>query len=255
MPIVTTDLKVYGSLNTLSDGGAIDTSAAKKIGTNGKFNDGAGANVFPDVTGDQAAAGIVLYRKVFLRNEHVTLSLQRPFTWFTAQVNILSADQASIGRGVDDANDNDPVQANLTQLTANAVIAIVSDGVDTRVVTVEGTDTTGAFQSEAITLNGATEVVGLKTFQKIYAAFVTATSATRTVTIKQGSGGATRGTVAPNKVISFIFFQPATKTAGLPSPDIAPNADAGEWLKLNIPAGAPAGAYSFTVKSEGDSAA
>lgn len=101
-----------------------------------------------------------------------------------------------------------------TQLTANSVIAVVSDGADTRVVTIAGRNAAGARVTEALTLNGATEVVGTTTFERILKVTVGAADAARTITVKQGSAGPTRATIPINEIGVFaLFIESASETA------------------------------------------
>lgn len=92
-----------------------------------------------------------------------------------------------------------------TQLLANSTLAYVSSAADTRQVTVTGRDTTGAPQSETITLNGVTVVSGAKVFERILTAQVAATGATQTVTIG-GSGVGNLGQIPPKETGFFCMF-------------------------------------------------
>ena len=121
-----------------------------------------------------------------------------------------SDDTSTTGGAIDTAD-----RPDFTQLTANAVIAVVSDGADTRTVTVEGRNAAGAIDTEALVLNGATEVVGAKTFERILTLTLSATSGTRTVTVKQGSGGATRATIGINETSRTAFFRRSASEAGI----------------------------------------
>ena len=103
---------------------------------------------------------------------------------------------------------------DFTQLTANAVIAVISDGADVRTVTIEGRSAAGAVVSEVITLNGAVEAVGATTFERILTITLSATDAARTVTVRQGAGGATRATVNVNETTrTMLFRRSASETA------------------------------------------
>ncbi len=259
MAILTTDLKEYKSLNTDSDGGAIS-------GT--EVTDNVDNNLFTDITGDEAAAGGTEYRKIFRKNTHATLTWQNVVSWLQSQPTNAAL---SFGFGLDHADDNAGAQGNMTAFGANAVVAVVSDGADTRQVTVVGEDASGNRQTENLTLNGTTEVVGSLTFSKLYAVYAASLDAARTVTIKQGSGGTTRGTIGPNKKISFIWYgrkitagvpadaeggNMATKAAGMKNGNIAAAGNFGLWYRLQWAAGAGAvTANSTQVKSEGDTAA
>lgn len=95
----------------------------------------------------------------------------------------------------------------LTQFSANAVAAILSDGADTRQVTVYGRLATGVYDNEVLTLNGAVEVVGAKTWERIVKVVAASSSGARTVTFRQGSGGPTRGTIAISETELTIMFK------------------------------------------------
>ena len=120
-------------------------------------------------------------------------------------------DTSTTGGAIDTAD-----RPEFTQWTANAVAAVVSDGADTRTVTVEGRLATGAIDSEVLTLNGTTEVVGAKTFERVLTITLSATSGTRTVTVRQGSGGATRATIGINETSrTALFRRSASSTSGI----------------------------------------
>lgn len=102
-----------------------------------------------------------------------------------------------------------------TQLTANVTPAMISDGTDTRTVTIWGRDATGAIVSEAKALTSAVEVVFATTFERILKVIMSAGDATRTVLIKQGSGGATRVTVGPNITLVKLLTYNAASGASI----------------------------------------
>jgi hypothetical protein len=109
---------------------------------------------------------------------------------------------------------NTQVKPEFTQMTANSVIAIVSDGADTRNVTITGRRPNGVIDSETLTLNGTTEVVGTKTFERLLKVMASTTSASRTITIKQGSGGSTLGTIEPNMLgFRIVFYNSKSESA------------------------------------------
>ncbi len=259
MAIVSTDLKEYKSNSANSDGG--DITATEVV-------DNTDNNLFTDITGDEAAAGGTEYRKAFRKNTHGSLTWQNVVTWLQSQPTNAAL---SFGFGINHADDADGAQGNMSAFSANAVVAVVSDGADTRQITVVGEDASGNRQSEVLTLNGTTEVVGALTFSKLYGAYASALSGSRIVTIRQGSGGTTRGTIGINKKISFIWYgrrysggspvdaeggNMASKATGLKYGDIATATNFGIWYRLTWPAGAGAvTANSSQVKSEGDTAA
>jgi hypothetical protein len=100
-----------------------------------------------------------------------------------------------------------------TQWTANAVVAVVSDGTDTRTLNVEGRSPTGSIVTDAIVLNGTTEAVGTVTFERILKLSLSTTDASRTVTIRQGAGGPTRATIDPNERFRFAHFKRSASEA------------------------------------------
>jgi hypothetical protein len=101
----------------------------------------------------------------------------------------------------------------LDQFSANAVAAVVSDGADTRTVTITGRLASGVVDTEVLTLNGTTEVVGAKTWERVLSAVASATSGTRTITVRQGTGGTTRATITPNETTRHIAFQQAASSS------------------------------------------
>lgn len=103
----------------------------------------------------------------------------------------------------------------ITDLSANDRVSVQSDGADTRTVTVFGRLATGAIDSEAIVLSGASWVDGAKTFERILK--VTTTSdATRTVTVaKYAAGGHTPTLCTIDPLITAVrrlFYDSASET-------------------------------------------
>lgn len=121
------------------------------------------------------------------------------------------SDDVSTTGGAIDTTD----RPDITQLTANAVIAVISDGADTRTVTVQGRNAAGAIISDVITLNGAVEAVGVLTFERILTITLSASSGTRTVTVRQGAGGATRATIGLNETTRTSLFRQSASEAGI----------------------------------------
>lgn len=127
-------------------------------------------------------------------------------TWSSA--NMPEADNTTSGGARSTTS-----RPTLTQWAANAVAAVISDGADTRTVTVTGRLTTGEIDTEALVLNGAVEAVGAKTWERILKVVIGATSGTRTVTLRQGAGGATRATIGPNEDTRVTLFQRSASEA------------------------------------------
>ncbi len=233
MPIVDSDIKTYKSINADSDGGAIDTG---RLITSGVLN-----NVFPSLTGAEQLSGGTRYRKVFRRNEHGSLTWTAVKSWIYQQPGNATL---SVGWGINHADDNDGLMGNMTAFSASALVAIISDGADTRTVNIEGETTGGLYQTEALVLNGAMQVVGALTFAKVYAAWVSALDASRTVTIRQGAGGTARGTITPNKKICWLWrlsTEIDTEAEGFRRGNIASLGNYGIWLRKVWAANATAG--------------
>lgn len=84
MPIVSADIEYRLS------GGAANTSPAAALGGamstagGGVITSAALHNLFDAVTGDEAAAGDVEYRGIYIRNNHGTLTLLDPKIWISS---------------------------------------------------------------------------------------------------------------------------------------------------------------------------
>ena len=223
-------------------------------------------NLFPDVTASQASSGLTLYRKFFRKNTSAT------DTWYNVVLFIQKQptnSALSIGLGIDNSNDSDATQGNMVAMSANAQIALVSSGADTRTVTLQGLDANSNPISETKTLQGTTEVLSTNTFSKLYLAYASATNASNTVTIKQGSGGSTLGTIGPNTISSFLWFgkkvdntqtivnaeggDVSSYSTGIKVGDITVGGNVGIWCRLGVPAGASAVGNNTTfVQSQGE---
>ncbi len=246
MPIVSADIKTYKSINTDSDGGAIDTS---RLITSGVDN-----NLFPDITGAELTAGGTRYRKCFRKNEHASLSWLNVRSYAPVQPSNATV---SIGVGIDHADDADGLQGNMTAFSAAAKVALVSNGADTRTATILGERSDGVYQTEAVVLNGAAEVVSVLTFGAVYAVYLSALDGARTVTVRQGASGTTRGTIGPNKKICWLWRATSlidTYAEGFKHGNILATGTLGIWVRKVWAAGAAAGtAFTFRVNTDGDS--
>lgn len=96
MSIASSDLQLFKSANANSTGGVISGVQIVDSTLN---------NLFPDVTGDEAATGKEDYRKAFIKNNHSTLTLMNPVLWLARQAQ--DDDVISIALGT--ANDSDPI--------------------------------------------------------------------------------------------------------------------------------------------------
>jgi hypothetical protein len=105
----------------------------------------------------------------------------------------------------------------LTQLSANAVIAAISDGADVRNLTIAARKADGSLVTETKALTGAVEITFAVngTVERIESAVLGATDAARTVTLRQGAGGAAIGTILPNETTRHIRFRNAASAASI----------------------------------------
>jgi len=168
------------------------------------------------ITDAERIAGGSRIKKFCTFNNHATDAYTLPGVWVTPATGVTD----EIGLGFDDGDDDDSTQGNMTAFGANAVVALISDAADTRTVTVYGLTAAGAAQSEAIVLTGAVEVLGLLTFSAVYAAKVSATGA-QTVTLKQGSGGTTRGTIGPTFKCCWLWLSANSQGAAILTANLA----------------------------------
>jgi hypothetical protein len=155
-------------------------------------------------------AGGTRIKKYCVLNDHATDAYTLPGIWVSPATGITD----EIGLGYDDGDDATSTQGNMTAFGANAVVALISSTTDTRTVTVTGLDAAGAPQTEAIVLTSAVEVLGLLTFSKVYGAKLSATGA-QTVTLKQGTGGTTRGTMGASTKCCWLWIAANTQGAAI----------------------------------------
>jgi hypothetical protein len=101
----------------------------------------------------------------------------------------------------------------LTQFTAAAKLSLTSDGSDVRSATVDYRDATGALLQEVIVLTSAVEKLSTATMSRIERVALSATDVARTVTLKQGTGGTTIGTITPNETTRHIRFRNSASAA------------------------------------------
>jgi hypothetical protein len=228
-----------------TDGGAIDTG--REI-VSGVLN-----NLFPDLSAAELAAGGTRYRKLFRRNEHATETWGAVRTYIAQQPGNAAI---AMGVGINHADDNDGAQGLLQPFTAAARVALASDGADTRDVTVVG-EVAGVLTSETVALNGASEVLTAATFDagRLYHVYVASLSGTRTVTIRQGSGGTVRGTIGTNKKIAFTFLAGSDidqLLEGFQHGNVAPSGVVAIWLRKTWLSGAGGGSgFAVVLASEG----
>lgn len=241
MSVGDSDLQHLYSASAGSTGGAITGSGP----TSGVKND-----VWADVLNAARLAGGTSYIKTFFKNNHGTDDWLLPIMYiplFPVNMTLL------IGLGVNASTDDDPLQGNMTAFGAGARVALISDGADTRVCNVWGI-VGGVATMEQVTLTGAVEVLSVATFTTVWRVDPASTSATRTVLVKQGTGGTVRGTIGPNKRGCFLWVSAGTAIAsGIKLPNLAAGQSYGCWRKLSWTAGAGAvKPDELRVKVEGD---
>jgi len=83
-------------------------------------------------------------------------------------------------------------------LSSRETLEVVSDGADTRNVTIVGRNYGGEKVIDVIELNGTTVVVGNVEFYTVLEILLSATSATRTVSVRQNSDNTVLQTIGPN---------------------------------------------------------
>lgn len=228
MPVSTSDIAHLESANGDSEGGAITGSGI----TSGVTN-----NVWPDVTDSERIAGIVRYRKTFWKNNHGSDAMVNPVVYYSVGPTNAAL---VLGLGVDSSDDDDATQGNMTAWGASAVVSLTSDGADTRVATTYGVDGSSVPTTEAVALTGASEVLSVNTYSKVWAVWLASESGSRIVTVKQGAGGTTRGTIGLNKKICWLWVSASSKGAGIALPDLASAQNYGVWRRLTVTAGAGA---------------
>lgn len=232
MPVALGDVLEYTSAASGSTGGAITGSTITSAVKN---------NVEPDVLDAARIAGGVDYRKTFWKNNNGSDPVQVPILWTPVDPTNMTL---AIGLGVNSSNDADPGQGNMTAWSSTGHVALVSDTAgDVRVATIFGMDNSGTPVpvTETVTLNGLTEVLSVAIYSKVWAVFLSASDAGKIVTVKQGSGGTTRGTIGHSKVACWIWVtSPTSLGAGIALVDLPAGQSYGVWRKLTWVAAAGA---------------
>jgi hypothetical protein len=203
-------------------------SSAGGANTGTPYSNAKGAFI-PNIADVDRLAGGTVYRKWFLENIAPVDSLISPSVWIQGEPRYMTE---HIGLGFDSSDDTDSAQGNMTAFGANAVVALVSSAADTRTATIWGLNASGSPLSEDVVLNGTSEVLSVATFSKVYAVMLSATNAGLTVTVKQGTGGTTRGTIGPSKKCCWLWVEPLNKGAGIRLPDLAAGSNYGFWDRI-----------------------
>ena len=189
-------------------------------------------SMMPAITDAERVAGGTRTKKYCAFNDHATDAYTLPGVWVAPATGVTD----EIGLGYDDGDDATSTQGNMTAFGANAVVALISSTTDTRTVTVTGLDAAGDPQTEAIVLTSAVEVLGLLTFSAVYGAKVSATGA-QTVTLKQGTGGTTRGTIGPTFKGCWLWIAANSQGAAIMLASLAAQTAYAFWWRQTWAAG------------------
>lgn len=118
-------------------------------------------------------------------------------------------DVSTVGGAVNTAGR--PLDVDLASVSS---LEVVSDGADTRTITLRYRDAAGVLQTtSAITLNGTTPVALGVSAERIIEATLSTTSASRTVVLRIAGGGATQHTFNPNETKARRKFVAAVSGA------------------------------------------
>jgi hypothetical protein len=128
---------------------------------------------------------------------------------FYSSASVPTDDTSTTGGAIDAT-----MRVGLTQFSASAKLALISDGADTRNVDIVGRLASGVVASETVALTNAVEVLSANTYERILSIKAQTTSGTRVVTCKQGSGGSTVATIPLNEKGVHIQFQKSTSESG-----------------------------------------
>lgn len=101
----------------------------------------------------------------------------------------------------------------ITDIAATDTVQVLSDGADTRTVTVVGRNAAGAIVQENLVLNGTTPVTGTNSYERILKVTLSAADGSRTVTVRRTTGGATIVTLGPNLTKAIRLFYDSTSEA------------------------------------------
>jgi hypothetical protein len=217
--VLDTEILFQSSASGASAGGAntgVDYSNVK-----GAF--------FANIADVARLAGGTVTKKWFLFNDSPLDSLISPSVWLQTMPRYITEE---LGLGFDSASDADAAQGNMTAFSTDAVVSLRSSASDTRLASIWGLDAVGAPLKEDVTLTGTSEVLSVGTFSVVYAVNLASIDAGLTVTVKEGAGGTTRGTIGPSKLCCWLWLTVASKGAGIRLPDLAAQTAYGFWDRL-----------------------
>lgn len=226
MTLSNADLVWYRSLTGDSEGGAISGVAITTAVDN---------NLFPDLNSADLLAGGTRYRKIYVANNSGSDTWLEPVIWNSVAPSNMTE---TIGLGSDSSDDTNAAGGALTQWSANAILQALSDGADTRTLTIHGLNSLGVPTTEDIVLNGTTPVNSTTTWSIIYGVYASALSGSRTVTVKQAAAGTVRGTIPTSLVSLWVWVTASTKTNGIHHVDVGAGTNIPIWRRQVWIAGA-----------------
>lgn len=224
MSVSASDIFLYKSSSGASAGG----------GVTGTVITNATGDLFASLSDAERAAGGTRYKKWFLGNDHATDNLLTPKIWISQSPTGFNADQ--IGVGFDDADDATSGMGTLTAFSGNAVVGLVSSIADTRTAKLVGLSSLSVPIIEDVVLTGTVEVLSLATFSKLYAVKMSAESGSAVVTIRQGAGGTTRGTIPINEEATWLWITANSEGSSIQLPNLSAGGRYGFWHKQVWPA-------------------
>jgi len=111
-----------------------------------------------------------------------------------ASANMPTDDSSTAGGAIDTLR-----RVVFTDISATGTVEVLSDGSDTRTVTLYGRLADGSLANENLTLNGTTPVTSVNSYERVQAAEVGTTSGTRTITVRKASDDVLIGTIPINE--------------------------------------------------------
>lgn len=240
MPVEGADLVWTLAASGASEGGAQSATV---------IPDAVDENLYEDILDAARIAGWTQYRKLYLGNEDGVDALPAHSLWVFPDDTVMTGCTVSIGLGVNSADDADEAAGAGVALSAPAQIALVSNGSDTRTVRVRGKDAAGDPIDEDVVLTGASEVLTVATFSDWYLGAADAVSASRTITIKEGAGGATIGTIPVSFLCCFRWVTGATsKSTGIHLVAMPTGGEIPIWTRIVAPADIAAGVRQLALR-------
>jgi hypothetical protein len=103
-----------------------------------------------------------------------------------ASANVPDIDSGTAGGAIDTAR-----RFDFSDISATDNVEVLSDGADTRNITIEGRKSDGTFASETVALNGVTPVTSTNQYERILKVEAASSSGTRTVTVRKASDDVT----------------------------------------------------------------